>query len=1266
MLRIPLILLTFLTYTALAQPPAPPLSGLIQAIYSQQSSSIKFTHYTLKDGLSQSTANCITQDSKGFIWIGTQDGLNRFDGYTFTHFKHNPNDPTSISHNHVWAILEDSQGTLWIGTRDGLNCYDPKTQKFTHLVHDPNDSGSISHNDILTIWEDPQGVLWIGTKDGLNRLDPNQIPDNKGGRVVFTHYKHDPNDPVSISHNNIQVVCEDSHGVLWIGTNGGGLNCFNRATQKFIRFKHDSNDPTSISHNDIRAIREDSQGALWIGTNGGGLNRFNSKTKKFAHFKHNPNEPFSISNNYIRAIREDSKRVLWIGTNGGGLNRFDHKTQKFTHFKHNPNEPSSISHNIIVAIFEDFQGALWIGTHGGELNRLDLNTAKFTHLVHDPNNPASISSNHIWAILEDSHGALWIGTNDAGLNHFDPETRKFTHLVHDPSDPTTISHNDVRAICEDSQGALWIGTYGGGLNRLDPKTQKFTHFVHNAADPVSISHDQIRVIIEDSQGILWIGTNGGGLNRFDPKPGFTHFKHNPNDPASISNNYIVTILEDSEGTLWIGTNGGGLNRLVLASAPVPPSYSGKSSGGDNKGSTYNKRTAIEKEYSSHLPGIKFIHFMHDPNDPTSISHNDIRAIREDLSGTLWIGTRGGLNCFAPSRSDPFGKTQKFTSWRATDIPDKPGANVLPNDLVYGVLIDDKGNVWGSTNNGIFKFTPPDQGEKRLGGKESRQLAGTSSMRPAFRNYDVSDGLQSNEFNQGAYHKGKSGLMYFGGINGFNAFYPDSVKDNPIPPPIVITNFQIFNQPVLVIRHSQRRPNWASLRMSNDNAVIKINDRYYMPKHISYTDTIILSHKENVLYFEFAVLHYSNPAKNQYAYKMAGFENSWNYVGTKRYATYTNLDHGEYIFKVKGSNNDGVWTERSVNITIIITPRWWQTITFKILAIIFIILGVFSYIKYRERTLKKQQRVLEHKVEERTSEVVKQKKHITDSVEYAQQIQKAILPPEEYITKSLPDHFILFKPKDIVSGDFYWINSLNSPPASRNAGPMSTGHRPPQRGAVDLGGASTLITAIADCTGHGVPGAFMSILGVALLNEIIVSKKIVKPNEILDELRALIIESLHQTGKEGEAQEGMDIALCVINTTIRNGIPSAKSLQFAGAFNSLYLIRDGQLIETKADRMSVGVHFKQNDPFTNHHIKILPGDIIYTFSDGYADQLGGSENQKLMFHRFKKLLLSIHKKPLKQQKQILNTTINEWKAYTDPITGQNYEQTDDILVMGMRF
>ena len=219
---------------------------------------------------------------------------------------------------------------------------------------------------------------------------------------------------------------------------------------------------------------------------------------------------------------------------------------------------------------------------------------------------------------------------------------------------------------------------------------------------------------------------------------------------------------------------------------------------------------------------------------------------------------------------------------------------------------------------------------------------------------------------------------------------------------------------------------------------------------------------------------------------------------------------------------------------------------------------------------------------------------------------------------------------------------------------------------NLGGAATLITAVADCTGHGVPGAFMSILGVGLLNEIVVSKKIVKANEILDELRALIIESLHQTGKEGEAQEGMDIALCVINTTMHNGIPSAKSLQFAGAFNSLYLIRDGQLLETKADRMTVGVHFKQNKSFTNHHIKILPGDIIYTYSDGYADQLGGSENQKFMSYRFKKLLLSIHKKPLKQQKQILNTTINEWKAYTDPITGRNYEQTDDILVMGMRF
>lgn len=899
------------------------LLSLLSNYLHAQGEDLKFKQISVEQGLSQSIVQCILQDSLGFMWFGTEGGLNKYDGFNFTIYKPHPFDTTSISDSDILYIYEapSEPEVIWVGTKNGgLNRLDRKTEKFTHFKNIPRDSTSLGHNLVGYIYEDSHTDFWVLTADGgLDRLN------RETGK--FTRFRYDPNNPNSISHNIIKVFYEDSFGVIWLGTQAG-LNKFDREENRFSRYAHDPLNPNSLSFDYITSILQSSAEPeiLWIGTGdprtleGGGLNRYDMNLSEFKHYKHDSKNPKSISSNLISRIHEDKNGYLWIGSWGlnkfdpktglfttylpdpenptsmmnfivylyedskgylwlqtwpedDGLHRFDPIAEKFTHYRHDANNPHSLSVNEVITFYEDRTGVMWFGTDVGGVNKLDLSGSKFYTQTMNPHNPNSLSNHIVRSIWEDQSGMLWVGVADSGLNKINRETGKVTHYFPDPENINSLGDDDVWSIFEDHSGILWLGTHRGGLNRFDPVQESFTHYLHDENNPNSLSHNIIWAIYESPRepGVLWIGTEGGGINRFDTeKEVFKRYQHNPNDQQSLSHNYTRVIYEDSAGDLWFGTFGGGLNRFDRVTE-------------------------------------KFEVFRHDPQNSNSLSTDNIQAIYGDRSGILWIGTYGGgLNRFDT-------KTETVTIFTEQNSD-------LCNNVVYGILEDGQRNLWISTNNGLSRFNPQEN---------------------TFYTYTQDDGLQSNEFNGSATFKSRSGEMFFGGIDGFSSFYPDKLQHNEFLPQIALTGFTLYGQ---------------SVKIGGDSP---------LRSHINETKEINLDYWQNDISIEYAALHFSNPANNRYAYKLENYEDHWRQVGIERSATYTNLDPGEYTFRVKASNSDGLWNEKDTNVRIVISPPFWQTWWFRCLAIL---IGLFTAVSlYRKRInhVEKRKRELEIQVDEKT-------------------------------------------------------------------------------------------------------------------------------------------------------------------------------------------------------------------------------------------------------------------------------------------------------------
>ncbi|MFC1563752.1 two-component regulator propeller domain-containing protein [candidate division KSB1 bacterium] len=830
---------------------------IISAAAGLAQDKVIFEQLTIENGLSQNSVTCMLQDRRGFMWFGTNHGLNKYDGYNITIYTHNAFDLNTLSDNWITVIHEDEEGILWIGTKDGgLNRFDKYSGIVTRYQHRPDSRLGISSNRIVSISEDEQGFLWIGTEDaGLNKFDKKT--------EEFLHYKAEPGTANSLSSDRILDVYPDfTNSLLWIGTDGGGLNRFNIHTGEVRHFKNMPGNMNSLSNDVVNSVYKDSKGLLWIGTGGGGLNRFDTVNGTFIRFKHDPRSSTSISEDYITSVFEDRTGKLWVGTRREGVNRFD-GSRGFTVFKNNPNDKFSINSNNIDTIFEDRSGILWIGTEAGGANKYCRYKIKFDLMQHDPENRNSLSDNGIWHIFEDNEKILWVGTNGGGLDRIDRERNIYTHYRHSPSDPVSISNNVVNCIIETETGEMWIST-DDGLNKFDKENGIFRIYKNIPGDPESIHFNDIGDIAADESGNLWLASWGAGLIYYDrEKDNFSRRISDPGDPNSLSNEKVVYLYLENDYLLWIGTNGGGLVR-------------------------YNITTNEYRRYKT------------DPDDPVSISSNKVSYIhRHEITGDLWIGTSGGgLNKF-DKVSEEF-----------LHITEKDG---LPDNMIYGLLEDGSGKFWISTNNGLVNFDPVDY---------------------TVNTFTVDDGLQSNEFNAGAFYWTKSGEMFFGGINGLNFFYPDSLKKNTYIPPVEIISIKVFDEP---------------LEMESD---------------ISEIEVLELSHGENLLNFEFVALDYSNPEGNRYAYRLENVDRNWVY-SSYRFANYVNLSPGEYTFLIRGANSDGVWNDEGASLRIKIIPPFWQTGWFRIIMILSVIGIILLTINVKSRQVRHQRTKLEDLVQQRT-------------------------------------------------------------------------------------------------------------------------------------------------------------------------------------------------------------------------------------------------------------------------------------------------------------
>ncbi|WP_168204318.1 hybrid sensor histidine kinase/response regulator [Aliikangiella coralliicola] len=858
--------------------------NLVSAQAIHNDNNISFTRYTTEQGLSSNAVRKIAQDEKGFIWFGTWDGLNRFDGYDFKIYRPDKDNQYSISHSTVSDIRVGEDGIIWVATLGGgLNRFDSNSERFYHFRHDPDNPETISSDNIRSLYLDKSGILWIGTfGKGLSQFNPRT--------GVFINYQSNPDEPGSISGNMVIDIEEDSSGRLWVSTHDNGINYFDRETKKFVHFKPEIETDVDLSgYSGHSLIHEDRTGLIWFAT-ASGLYSFRHSSAEFKSYGGNH---FGVSQDVIPiGILEDSEAILWIITLKNGLFRYDRTVNRFINFRHVASDSSTISSNNIASIFQDRTKNIWIGTEDGGVNRFNLFLKQFNYYKPNVFDANSLDHPRISAIYEDINNNLWLGNYKPSLNKFNRKTGQFTHYENDPADPNSLPAGVfVSAILEDAAGILWIGVVEGGLSRFDPETETFKHYRHEPDNPQSLSNNKVLAIKEDRNGILWVGTGDGGLNRFDPKSEtFKHFLRDPENPSSIKNN-VRTIFLDRVGFLWLGNwSGSGLAR-------------------------FNPRKEEFKTY------------VHQAGDPNSLAGDVVRSIYQDDNGFLWLATSGGLNKFDPIN-------EVFTVFTES--------NGLASKLVQSILPDVQGNLWLSTPKGISML---------------------DLQTEAVTNYDSFNGLQDREFEEASGHAGWSGELFFGGRNGFNSFFPQRVKKNNFLPPVVITDFKLFNQSVPI----------------GQNSVLS--------KAIENTEQLELSYQDTIFSFEFSALSYVAPEKNRYRYKLEGFETLWNEVDSgQRFASYTNLDPGKYVFRVLASNNDDVWNQKGQSIHIVIHPPFWQTLWFRILTGFSFGMLIYGVYRWRVNSLKQSQQILEEQVRLRTNELAKAK----DEAETANRTKSSFL------------------------------------------------------------------------------------------------------------------------------------------------------------------------------------------------------------------------------------------------------------------------------------
>ncbi len=790
----------------------------------------RFLRLSVDQGLSQSTVSAILRDSQGFMWFGTADGLNRYDGYTFTVYRNNPLDSSSLSDNWIWGLCEDKEGNLWVGTQaGGINRYDRTHDRFVRYTR----ANGLSGNNVAGLTVDTYGILWVGIwGGGVNRYAPESD--------AFTRYPTKEARPFSLSDTRVRSLAHDNKGNLWVGT-WEGLNRIDleEGTIEQLAF-----DAPGGPGNKIQCLAADADGVLWIGTWGDGLKRLDVQTGRVTSYRHLANEPRSISDNTVTSLSLDGNGGLWIGTFHGGLNWFDPSSGRASIHTNILTDPASISTNMVLSVFCDPVGTLWVGTDGGGINLLNSQRKQFELYPDDYGVRGALGHRLVHCMLQDSRGDLWIGTAE-GL---DRQRRGEDTLVHyrQSGRTSTLAHNSVFALCEDSSGTLWVGT-AAGLDRFDRWRETFSHVALPTGSPGQ--KVTVNAMLADADTVLWVASSEEGLFQIDLRSGKSvRYRTSPDTTRGSGTTLLYSLCLSRRGGLYLGSWGTGLLHC------------------DKKGDV-------------------LAHYHHDPTDSLSLRHNTVLALYEDTAGVLWVGTYGGgLDRFDPSR-------RTFTHFTESEG--------LPNNVVYGILPDNRGRLWLSTNRGLACF----------------DIASRTC-----RNFSALDGLPSDEFNQGAFARNSNGELLFGTVNGLVIVRELDNMMNHVMPPIVLTAFTIHEQPARL-----GRAIWSM-------------------------DNIHLKYDQNFFAFEFAALDYITPTKSRYAYMLEGLEKDWVECGTRRDARYTNVAPGEYVFRVRASGIEGKWNVNEAAVKIFIEPPFWRTSWFVALCALACVTVVFTLYRSHVRRL----------------------------------------------------------------------------------------------------------------------------------------------------------------------------------------------------------------------------------------------------------------------------------------------------------------------------
>jgi len=1058
------------------------------AFSANEDHSIKFHHLGIEQGLSQGTVFAMLQDSKGLMWFGTQDGLNRFDGYTVKIYNIEPFKKDSLAFGDVDLIFEQKDSTLWIVTRGSLHRFERETSRFKHFAQ--SGSGDRGQPGIVhVLYEDLQGILWVGTHDGLYRYLPEEngfekftlpntgndrtkadvaalIGDGNGGLWVTADKKLFRFDkatrvftPIalgSITEMEVPVGSKtlhvDKQGILWSVTMGLGLVRYDQKTGETISYIPDDAYLSRREATHLTQLMTDSRGKLWMITSGDHVLRFDRHARTFRLFRHDPKEPTSLSANSAQAIHEDHRGTIWITTSGGGLNRFDQATQGFLHYREEANNPVSLRSDALTTIYEDRSGTLWFGSLGNGLSYFSLYKQKFRHYLRNLGDTKPLQDNLVWALLNAPEQRVWVGTLMNGAVLYDRERDKVVDRLMPASrggrEGRSIQSRDVRSFYRDRDGKIWIGSVrsggdNGGLDVYDPIRGGVTHVLKGM---------DVTTIFESKSGKLVLGIRGRDFAIFDLETqDHIHYGYDKNVEKGLLSPHIWDIVEDHEGMLWIGTPRG-LNR-------------------------FDPRTET------------FSAFRHDRNNPQGLGYGVVLELFVDSRSRLWVGTSGGgLDQFV----------REGETFRHFTVEDG-----LPNNVIYGILEDDEGNLWLSTNKGLSRFDPE---------------------AVSFRNYDVGDGLQSNEFNVGAHYRAENGELMFGGVNGFNLFHPQSLEDNGLAPQVTVSAWK--NADVLI--SSELSPA-ARIHLETDDHVIE---------------------------FRFAALDFSEPAKNSYSYRLSGFEKDWSPPGTRRTATYTNLEHGEYTFLVRAANSDGVWSTEDFRVQLIVEPEFWETIWFRVLSsfLLFVVILLLAAFSRRRMDRQKEEALLAMELDRKSEEL-----------EFARELQLGMLPKGNICDDRVEMVGRMITATE-VGGDYFDYFRLNS---------------------------SRICVAFGDATGHGVAAGL--VVGMVKMTTTVWS---LNPKTSLSEMMLLLNAGLRESLPNQSMGMGLILAVLDLRTDTLEicscGMPYPIHFrQRTGEISSIVL-KSPPLGYLK--RLEISTHTQQ----------LEPGDRVIFLSDGFAERFNADD------------------------------------------------------------